>query len=361
VTAPLSTYTYRQIEDLAEIEAVVDLEIVVWSLDPRDAVPSNILHAMVTNGYLLVGAFHADRLIGMAFGFPARRGNQWILWSHMAAVHPDYQGQGIGYGLKQFQRDWAVRQGYKMLAWTFDPLQRGNANFNLNQLGATAQIYHVNFYGEMTDGINAGLPSDRLEVQWAVRKSSAQKPVSLEYTVDNCILLAQDDLTPALHLPTQWDAPVYLAEIPHNLTELKQANSAAALAWRLALRVALQRAFSNGYIASDFVEFDGRACYVLSQSTCWYLYVLECSDSTLYTGITPTLQQRLDKHNAGRGAAYTAARRPVRPLAAWQFVDRSAALKAERAFKKLSRTEKLRLIAGQHSYRDAAFVTFDGK
>lgn len=358
MTSLLSTIIYRQIEDLAEIEAVVDLEIAVWSLDPRDAVPSNILHAMVSNGYLLVGAFVEDSLVGMAFGFPVRRGNHWILWSHMAAVLPDYQGQGIGFGLKEFQRKWAAEQGYRMLAWTFDPLQRGNANFNMHHLGATAQTYHVNFYGEMTDGINAGLPSDRLEVQWAVKKPSAQKRTPHEYTVENCILISQDDLMPALHLPPQWESPAYLVEIPRNLGELKRANSHAALSWRLALREALQTAFNNGYIASDFVELDGRPCYVLSQSARWYLYVLECNDGTLYTGITPDLQQRLTKHNTGRGAAYTASRRPVRPLAAWQFADRIAALKAERAFKGLTRAEKLRYITQQQPYLQAPFVTF---
>lgn len=352
-------FIYRPIEDLKEIEAVVDLEIAVWSLDPRDAVPSNILHAMVTNGCLLAGAFLDDRLIGMAFGFPARRGKQWILWSHMAAVHPDYQGQGVGYALKMYQRAWAAERGYKTLAWTFDPLQRGNANFNIHQLGATAQVYHVNFYGEMTDGINAGLPSDRLEVLWTAKKGASQKHSSLEYRADKYILISQDDLMPALCLPNQWQAPSYLAEIPRSLAELKRANAKAALAWRLALREALQTAFVNNYIASDFVDVDGRCCYVLRQSDLWYLYVLECSDYTLYTGITSDLQRRLAKHNAGRGAAYTAARRPVRPLAAWQFPDRGAALKAERAFKELGRAEKLRCITGQQSYRGAPFVAFD--
>ena len=52
------------------------------------------------------------------------------------------------------------------MAWTFDPLQAGNANFNFNRLGTTARIYSVNHYGDMQDGINAGMASDRLEAQW---------------------------------------------------------------------------------------------------------------------------------------------------------------------------------------------------
>jgi predicted GIY-YIG superfamily endonuclease len=77
----------------------------------------------------------------------------------------------------------------------------------------------------------------------------------------------------------------------------------------------------------------------------WYLYIISCSDNTLYTGITTDLQRRLAQHNAGQGAAYTAARRPVALRAAWLFPNRSAATRAERAMKRRSRPDKLKAIA----------------
>lgn len=78
----------------------------------------------------------------------------------------------------------------------------------------------------------------------------------------------------------------------------------------------------------------------------WFLYVVECADKTLYTGITTDVERRIEEHNkTSKGAKYTCARRPVRLLAAWEHEDRSAASSAECAFKRLSRAHKLRRIA----------------
>lgn len=77
----------------------------------------------------------------------------------------------------------------------------------------------------------------------------------------------------------------------------------------------------------------------------WCVYILRCSDDSLYTGITNNLDKRLDAHNAGTGAKYTASRRPVRVIYFEVQADRSAASKREAAIKKLSRAQKLMLIA----------------
>lgn len=78
----------------------------------------------------------------------------------------------------------------------------------------------------------------------------------------------------------------------------------------------------------------------------WYVYVLQCADTTLYTGVARDLEKRLRQHNGQQagGARYTRGRRPVRLL--WSDVapDQRAALQREAAIKKLSRGEKLRLI-----------------
>ncbi len=74
----------------------------------------------------------------------------------------------------------------------------------------------------------------------------------------------------------------------------------------------------------------------------WYLYVLLCSDNTLYTGVTTDISRRLIEHNTNnRGAKYTKTRRPVKIVYCESYNNRSAAQKAEYAFKKLTRKEKL--------------------
>lgn len=78
----------------------------------------------------------------------------------------------------------------------------------------------------------------------------------------------------------------------------------------------------------------------------WWVYILRCADGTLYTGSTNDLDRRLAAHNAGRGAKYTRARRPVALVYREAAADRRAALQREAALKKLARAAKLRLIAG---------------
>ena len=77
----------------------------------------------------------------------------------------------------------------------------------------------------------------------------------------------------------------------------------------------------------------------------WIVYILECSDKTLYTGITTNFEKRLEQHNSGlEGAKYTRARRPVKCVYQEKQKNRSEATKREMAIKKLRREEKLKLI-----------------
>jgi len=81
------------------------------------------------------------------------------------------------------------------------------------------------------------------------------------------------------------------------------------------------------------------------ESTDWFVYILECSDKTLYTGITNNLEKRIEQHNSGQEAAkYTRARRPVKCVYQEIHLNRSEATKREFAIKKLARKEKLKLI-----------------
>ena len=92
----------------------------------------------------------------------------------------------------------------------------------------------------------------------------------------------------------------------------------------------------------------------------WVLYVLKCNDGTLYCGITNDLTRRLAQHNAGKGARYTKGRGPLEVLKSWPAASMSAALKAERAFKALSRTEKEKKI-GSRSRKDAISLLLKGE
>ena len=79
----------------------------------------------------------------------------------------------------------------------------------------------------------------------------------------------------------------------------------------------------------------------------WFVYMLECSDKSIYTGITNDLEARIIKHNSGKGAKYTRGRIPVILKKFFEFDTKSEALKAEYCFKKLTRIQKLKLISGK--------------
>ena len=102
---------------------------------------------------------------------------QLKLVSHMTGVLAEYRDQRVGYELKLAQRDWALSLGLDLITWTYDPLESRNGYFNVHLLGSVSQTYLRNYYGEMSDQMNEGIPSDRLRVDWWITS-----PV-----VENCL------------------------------------------------------------------------------------------------------------------------------------------------------------------------------
>jgi len=85
----------------------------------------------------------------------------------------------------------------------------------------------------------------------------------------------------------------------------------------------------------------------------YYVYIVKCSDNTLYTGITTDLLRRVDEHNRSKkGAKYTRLRRPVSLVYSEECQDRSSASKREAAIKKLKRVEKLAIIRKKYGWYD---------
>lgn len=79
----------------------------------------------------------------------------------------------------------------------------------------------------------------------------------------------------------------------------------------------------------------------------WFLYLIECTDGSIYTGIATDVGARFAKHANGTGARYTRSRKPVRMLAAFELDDHSSALRAEYRVKRLSPAQKRALAAGE--------------
>jgi predicted GNAT superfamily acetyltransferase len=141
----------------------------VWGV--RSMVSPEVIVAGVHNGAYASLARVDGSVVGAAFAFVGRAldGESGPnLHSHAAGVLPEWSGRGVGEIIKRHQWYWARDNGFATITWTFDPLVRRNAWFNLVRLGVRVLGYHENFYGELTDGINAGEQSDRLLVRWDV-------------------------------------------------------------------------------------------------------------------------------------------------------------------------------------------------
>ena len=264
--------TIRELKTMPELNATVELQLAVWGMRDFEAASPHTLRAIVHSGGAVFGAQAGERLVGFCFGFAAPRAGELWLWSHMAGVRPEFQGRGIGYRLKRAQRAWALQQGYRWMAWTFDPLQAGNANFNFNRLGVTAPRYSANHYGEMQDGLNAGLASDRLEAQWEL---DAPKVIALMAGEVGGNERDPRDITALVYVDDggsirrrQMEAAseaVYGIEIPADIAELKRRDIERAKHWQLQLRAAMVELLATGYVVSGFARARDRGWYILQQ------------------------------------------------------------------------------------------------
>ena len=158
--------TVRKCKGIDEFQACVALQKEVWNFDDADLVPLRMFVVGQKVGGQVIGAFDGAELVGFAFSIPGERAGHSYLHSHMLAVRDSWRNYGLGRRMKLAQRDDAMRRGFELIEWTFDPLEIKNAHLNLVRLGAIARRYSVNHYGGSSSPLQGGLPSDRLVAEW---------------------------------------------------------------------------------------------------------------------------------------------------------------------------------------------------
>jgi predicted GNAT superfamily acetyltransferase len=159
------------------------------------------------------------------------------------------------------------RQGLNHITWTYDPLLSRNAYLNIAKLGAVCNIYRRSEYGDMRDGLNAGLPSDRFQVDWWLNTRRVEHRLGKhargrlklkQFTkADLQPLYAPHTGTDGLLQPPEHFPPlsgsILLAEIPSDFMALKADDFALARDWRYFTREVFETAFASGYLVTDFV------------------------------------------------------------------------------------------------------------
>lgn len=249
----------RELSGIDEMIAASTLWDSIWSRAGagHEVDPALMVALSHADGYL-AAAFSGDAMVGAALGFwgsPA----YGALHSHITGVVPAQAGRGIGTLIKVHQRDWVLARGGTAITWTYDPLVARNAHFNLNRLGARPERYLVDVYGELTDDLNRGDPSDRLLVRWALSQPAPEDPspgdpgpavgdppaAALVAGLDGGpeIGVSLDDITPATTLAVA---------VPSDIAALRRRDPSTATLWRHAVRTALRTLIDRGWVITGF-------------------------------------------------------------------------------------------------------------
>jgi len=224
----------RVVSTPEELRHLVTLFNQVWgSITP--VVGVELLRAIGHGGGYVAAAYHGEQVVGGSLAFLARHSGEPALHSHVTGVLPGLRRTGLGRALKLHQRAWAAEHGLAWVTWTFDPLVRRNARFNLHVLRAGVHAYLVDFYGPIDDSINHRDESDRLLVAWP--------------TVGD---LAAPEEEPA--------AGTIIVATPDDIVVLRRTDPTEATAWRHRVRDELGGALGAG---GHVVGFSRDGCYLV--------------------------------------------------------------------------------------------------
>jgi predicted GNAT superfamily acetyltransferase len=259
----------RELTDLADLEAVYRLYDRIWRPDPSNPpVTTEMLRALSKAGNYVSGAYDGDELVGACVGFFSPPADE-ALHSHIAGVSAAALGRGVGYAVKLHQRAWALARGAQTIAWTFDPLVRRNAYFNLAKLAATPAEYLPNFYGGMNDGINGDDETDRLLVHWPLAAPEVVAACAGTLRHVDAAALREAGAAVALgrgttHAPVRGalDSATILVAVPADVEALRGTDPGLAKEWRVALREVLGPLLTGGARVNGF---DRAGWYVLSR------------------------------------------------------------------------------------------------
>jgi predicted GNAT superfamily acetyltransferase len=223
-------FEIEELTELEEMRELVQLFLDIWERSTEPPLNSDVLRALSHAGNYIAGSRSEGRLIGGIVGWLGMhpRG-ELLLHSHILGVLPTSEARGLGFALKQHQRGWCLERGVHTMEWTFDPLIRRNAYFNLNKLGAGAAEYLVDFYGPMNDGINTRDQSDRILVRWHLDAPTA---ADVDAAGARAMLRIGDGGEPLIE-PA---APPATCTVPDEIVEIRHTRPDLARRWREALR-----------------------------------------------------------------------------------------------------------------------------
>jgi predicted GNAT superfamily acetyltransferase len=247
--ASRQTVEFRELTSIDELVGLVDLFCRIWSADSHlDLINPSTLRAMVDARCYVVGMYVEGVMAGGAVALRGPQGGH--LHSHIAGVLPERQGLGLGYLLKRHQAEWAEKEGFSRIRWTYDPLVRRNAHFNLAKLRGQVLEYAKNYYGELNDGLNDNDETDRLVIDWdfhAAPDPGAAEPITAPVDADSWDLTGRPEAVLAADDGIHWLVPT-----PVDIERLRLEDPARAQAWRFGVRAGFAKAEAAGCTVTGF-------------------------------------------------------------------------------------------------------------
>jgi predicted GNAT superfamily acetyltransferase len=245
----------------ARVAAVLDA---IWGRE-TPMLDTGLLVALAHSGnYVAIVEDLLGSPIGAAVGFCGPMGEPFH--SHVVGLLPDHVGHGVGRAVKLDQRAWCLKHGTGVMTWTYDPLVARNAYFNLRRLGATAVEHLPDFYGTMTDAINAGQHSDRILIAWDL--STVPPPARLPEppTGDATPVVAEVAGRPTAYTPPPDAATRVTVAVPVDVESLRRTDPALAARWRAETRAALTDLLNSGWRITGFARpGDASRAYVIER------------------------------------------------------------------------------------------------
>lgn len=266
----------RELRSADDLAAAADLLDAVWGRAPASGhvLGAELLRALQHAGNQVSGAFLGEALVGATVAFLGRDAHGIHLHSHVTGVAGAARERGIGGALKQHQRAWALARGIDEVRWTFDPLVRRNAVFNLTKLGARAVAYLEDHYGAMVDARNAGLPTDRLLVSWRLTErrvvlAAAGRPAAPRVAAlraAGATVILEDSGGEPRTGPAA--GPTLLAQVPPDIEQMRTSDRARAQRWAAAVRDSLGASLRG----TDAHQDPGATSYHITGCTAdgWY-------------------------------------------------------------------------------------------
>ncbi|RZT66455.1 putative GNAT superfamily acetyltransferase [Microcella alkaliphila] len=244
--------------DPAAAQRAAEVLSSVWGRKGTEMIDPAMLVAIAHAGNLVTVATEDGKPVGAAAGFCGPPGTHFH--SHIVGLVETATGRGLGRAMKLYQRAWCLERGIDTMTWTYDPLVARNAYFNIRRLGARADSYYLDFYGAMTDVINAGQRSDRMLIRWDLIPTPPAAATPCPWLGDAHIAVADLPDAPPSYVPPGADAHVALVAVPRDIEALRRSDPELARRWRTVTRAALGGLLDAGWAVTDFT----RSCqYVL--------------------------------------------------------------------------------------------------